>query len=357
MRRYAGRCLSGLLLLVAILAGCRKSDEPAYVLGKDPDIDERSLDPGQLHGDPVFTYEAIGQATAIAYQDGVLWIGDNTGDPFIHLVDIRRATPLRSIGRHGDGPGDFHSVFGFSVRPDDNGLWAFDVSRRRLTRIAVDTKVPPEVISIPIRAVQARWLDRARILAVGPSDTDRFAVFDSTGVLLRRGPGPLLGPDSVPLRQRLETSSQVKLCANPDGTAFALFYMDGGRAEIYDTLLQRQSELPVPFPSQGVFSRNKQSHAWEVRAPRMYYVSCTATRTYLYAVFSGRHSDFEHHIVQANSRFVHVFDWTGHFLRAYRLDHDAMAIASDGDSVLYAMSAGSDTVHRYHLPSLGNSAQ
>jgi hypothetical protein len=355
---WPSRCLFRIVVMLLAVVGCGRDNQPDYVLGPAADIDETAIHPAQLRGDPVFSYQAVGRATVLAYQDSLLWIGDDTGDPFVHLINIRDATPIRSIGRRGDGPGDFHSVFGFSRRPGDGGsIWAFDISHRRLTRVAIDIRVPPHVVLLPRGVAQAVWLDRDRILAVGMSDTARLALLDSSGALLRHASGPLLGTDSVPLQQRLTASSQVKVCVKPDGTAFALFYMGGGRAELYDTLLRRGSELPVPFPSSGVFSRHKGDQTLQARSPRMYYVSCAATSTFLYAVFSGRHGDFEHHVVQANSRFVHVFDWGGHFIRAFRLDHDAMVIASDGDSAFYAMSVGSDTVHRYSLPHLTQSEQ
>jgi len=355
--RQAARRI-GLLLAVPIFGACHRSIEPDYVHGKRADIDHTSLHPVLLRGEPVLSYDAIGSANYLAVSDSLLWIADGRGDPFIHLVDLRHAQVIRSTGRHGQGPGDFASTFGFSMRPADSAAaWSFDITGRRLTRVAADPHTPAQLIPAPIDAVQMAWVERDLLLLVTPSDSARLVLIDTAGTVVRESRGPLLGADSVPLKARLSASRSVKACVRPDGGAFALVYSDAGRAELYNSLLQRTTLLPVPFPSDGAFGKNADTGAWEARAPRKYYVSCAASQPYIYALFSGRHGDVERHVVVANSRYLHLFDWSGHLVAVFAFDHDVESLAVDGDSLLYGMSVGSDTLYRYRLPMRARAGQ
>ncbi|MCH7715457.1 MAG: hypothetical protein IH876_04960, partial [Gemmatimonadetes bacterium] len=70
---------------------------------------------------------------------------------------------------------------------------------------------------------------------------------------------------------------------------------------------------------------------------RFGYVDGSASRDYVFALFSGRTREgaMGRHYM---GRFVHVFDWAGNFVKAIELDADVVTIAVDEDSnVLYGV--------------------
>jgi hypothetical protein len=343
----AGR-LSALLTIFAA-CGSPRNREPEYVQGTQPTIDESGLHPILLTGEPLLDYAAIGSAGRLFFRDHMIWIADTRGNPFVHQVDVRRTSVVRSFGKNGQGPGDFQSVVAFSQRRGDaGGVWVFDMNARRLTRIADDPKAAPQVVGTSLAVVWMTWFGPDRILLVTGLDSAEFVVIDSTGRTRLHSAANWLGGDSVPTVERRNLSLSLHVCANPSQTRFAVVYAGAGRIELRDTALQFVQVASVPFPSLGVFVKDSSSGKLAQRMPREYYAACTSSEYFLYALFSGRHAG--RGVQKANGRSVHVFDWMGNFVGAFALDHDAGAITTDGDSVLYTVSWDSDTVHKYRIP-------
>jgi hypothetical protein len=72
---------------------------------------------------------------------------------------------------------------------------------------------------------------------------------------------------------------------------------------------------------------------------RFGYLGCAATATHLIALYSGVLASLSE--TQEDRRYLHVFDWTGHLLSVWRLDHAPHAIAVDRTgATLYSIGEG-----------------
>jgi hypothetical protein len=343
-----------LLVMFGVVACNGHDGVPGYVRGGPAEIDETGLHPVRLKGSLVATDNFLGRPSQLAVSDSTLWIGDEAGDPFIHLIDRSDGHLMRSFGRHGEGPGDFQGLFGLVRRPaDTDAIWASDVSLRRLTRFGTNPLVLSRVIRFPLAGPQVQWLNRNQLVLVSSSDSMRLTIFDTAGAVVRYATGPLLGNDSIPLDIRVRVSNDLNACSQPGGIHFAIVFTDAGRGEIYDSALHRAASLSVPYPSDGDFVRDGTTHIWSLHVPRIYYIACAATPRYLYAAFAGRQQKVGATSFAANARYVHVYSWTGHLVRVLELDHDALAIAMDGDTTLYAIGLKSDSIFKYRVPETG----
>lgn len=341
-----------LIAVVLAMAACHgRNGEPSYVRGGPRELDESALHPLVLHGRLVTAGEFFGRPTMISVDRDHIWVGDEAGSPFVHLIDRATGALTISFGRKGDGPGDFGALVGLIHRPGDaSSIWGIDVSLQRVMQIDTEPRHIGRTIPFSSRGAAVTWLTPARLLLVSYSDTGRLTVFDTTGSTVRLAAGPLLGPDSIPHVARLRASQNVRVCDEPGSARFALLFSDAGRGDLFDSTLQHVGRLDVPFPSNGAFVYNTERRTWELHVPRRYYLSCASTAAYLYATFSGRRQEVGSTAFASSGRFVQVFSWNGRLVRVLELDHPAFGIAVDGDSVLYAISPQSDSVLEYRLP-------
>jgi hypothetical protein len=286
-------------------------------------------------------------------QDGVLWISDHSGDPYLHLVDLRDKRLIASRGRQGEGPGDFGEPPQFSLRPGDStGVWAYDARLRRLTRESASINNGYRTLKGPGEQLESvwsyAWISGDRLVGTGDVDTNRLRFTDSAGRTLATVKSSLLGPDSVSLEARRSLSAAYFTCIDVSRGRIAIAYVTAGRIDIHDSLGAMVAHANVPFPSNGEFELGKRGR-WTARTDWRYYADCTATGNHLYGLFAGHRTDGpgKGHTVAA--RYVHVFDWDGRLIRTFELDHEMSTIAVDGDTVLFAAGQETQGVYSYRL--------
>jgi hypothetical protein len=289
----------------------------------------------------------------MAIRRDTLWLADGAGDPYVHVVDLIAGRFLVSYGQNGEGPGDFESLVNLTTRPGEAPeIWAFDANLRRITRlgVGVGSEHPATMIMSPTALLnRAIWLNPDRLLVVAHSDTDRYAILDSTGKRLAVVPGDLLGPDSVDKETRAGRSTGFYSCASPPRERFAVAFVHGGRIDLNDYSGRLRGRARVPFPTKGSFRRDSVGQ-WHARDVRLYYVDCAATPPHLYALFSGLRLDRPGGAVAVEARYVHVFDWDGNLVTVLALDRFVRTIATAGDTLLYAAASDASGVYRYKLP-------
>jgi hypothetical protein len=309
----------------------------------------------RLAGELLVDDPTIGRPGSLVIQQRLLWVGDMAGDPFLHVINLASRKIVRSMGRPGEGPGDFKYLTDLMLRPgDDEAVWAFDLALRRLTRVPQDRSRPvrdTRQSRHSSRALRMHWLGAERILVIGPTDTARIILTDNAGRPRVSLAGPLLGHTEVPIETRLRVSDGVHVCVRPDGERFALAYSNAPRVEIFDGAgrFLRLGSGPAWGMQQGDLVRTP-SGRWGLWLLRYYYRGCAATARYYYGLFAGRTreagpADTEYW----DSQFVHVFSWTGELKVVLELDALAEAIAIDGDSVLYAGGGSMEGIRRYNL--------
>lgn len=343
-----------MVLSVVIMLGCDgrsskggvgRESEPDSILAHD------SFQPQLLNPRTAFVYQAIGAGARIAVGSGAVWVGDADGDPFIHILRLGGDPVTRSVGRQGEGPGEFQSAAAISFRRDDStAAWVFDVSQQRLTRVGRDFGSSPRIIAPRASGVvRAAWLGTAHLVGLVRGDTVRYVTFDDHGAAERSLPVPLLGSGQVSSSARIAQTANGFLCTSPDGGMFAFAFAFAGRVDLVSAASNRILKARVPYPTDGQFERDSRTGKWHQVTLRNYYEDCAASDRFVYALFSGRVGSPQYGLTAYNGVFVHVFDWTGRLARVLKLGHEASSIAVLGDSLLYASTWQSDTVWSYNL--------
>jgi hypothetical protein len=108
----------------------------------------------------------------------------------------------------------------------------------------------------------------------------------------------------------------------------------------------------VPFPWGPIFEADSNGELRFVDR-RHAYRGCTATKDFLFALYSGRPDSLENRDWAQSAEFVHVFDWEGGLRAVFQLDRDigVIAVNSSGDT-LFASSYSDASIYRYELPAI-----
>lgn len=307
-----------------------------------------------LHGERLASDPVFGAPFWLLVTGHRLWVADSKGDPFLHVIKLATGEVERSLGRRGEGPGDFHSVMDLGASPgDSSGLWAFDVALGRLTYMTLDAPgIPVRVVTpkapraLPLKL---RWLTEKTLVGLWIQDSARLVIYDSTGRVLRTRRFEVLGDSLIPFGKRRGLSTGSRFCMNPEGKGFGIMFTAAGRIDRYDSDGIEIPPFLVPFQSNGDFEQDSLGK-WQAHHPREYYRDCATTPKHLYALFSGRLLTKFPEGPGWEGVYVHVFDWDGRLRAVYRLDHGAQALAVVGDSVIYASANQTDTIYKYRLP-------
>jgi hypothetical protein len=310
-----------------------------------------------LRGELLASHATIGRPTLLLVQGNSLWLNDEMGDPSLHEVDWVSGNLVRSVGRRGEGPGDFRNVAHLSLRPGDReAVWAFDMVLRRLTRVgrqSVRPDAPRTIGGLPRgQALRMFWLTTDRIAVIGTSDSNRILLTDTTGNVLSVIPGPLVGATNVSRPIREAASTGVLVCANPRGTRIAVAYALASRIDLFDPAgrFVGKADTPIATGADGDFFKDGEGR-WHMPAPRYYYRGCSATSERLYALFAGRlDSAGPEGTRMWDAQFVHVFDWAGKLIHVLDLNEFAEGIAVVGDSLLFAAGEAMDGIYKYRIP-------
>lgn len=268
-----------------------------------------------------------------------VWVGDYSGDPFLHVVDLASGKLLVSWGKLGEGPGDFKSIEAFSAgRAGVDRVIAIDGTQGRLNEIGLRSDLRPQVYrtwTLPgsprPRSVTALGKGYVAWSEVGGS---HWLLLDSTGTISSTVDATLLGADSIPSRDRLKATSGMTLCAKPNGSRFAVFFLSAGRAEIHDSMgaLIGPADVPVSAPADFI-RRSDGTIAW--RQTQLHYLACAANSQFVLGLYSGK---FTAQFKGADSQLlgetqvVDVFDWDGRHLGQLVLDKPVLSLLLLNDS-------------------------
>jgi hypothetical protein len=342
-------------LWIAVIAGC-ESEGMNGGLDERPFFDHAELHPIMLSSRQLSAVPAIGKPSLIRIANGTLWLADRSGDPGLHALDPETGALRFSVGRRGEGPGEFaRSPFSLTTAPNDGGaVWAFDLTLQRLTRF--EPVQGGKVITVPLQGVppiqRVVWVTAGHLIGQANSDEARFSIFAPDGSRQRVVAGALLGSEEQSRALRLNaTNSAIQICAWPE-RGFAIVYFFLGRIEFHDMEGRLVRIADVPFPSDVRFEHDAAGNAM-IATPRQWYIDCTATSDLLFALFSGRlRSAFEGDS-RFSGEFVHVFGWDGSLRAVFQLDSEIRAISVDSSArVMYAGSLVDARILRYPLPGM-----
>ena len=345
----AGRRSAIGALAVLVCLACREGEEGLRNVGATV----------TLTPDAIFADDSLGWIGEIALVGDRLVALDVMGSPAIHVVDLADPRRLGSYGREGDGPGEFRDleqiVTGVSASPDE--IWILDGSHQRLTRLSVTDiergGVPqPEIFRMEgpnaeslVRTPEGLWFSGGRIPDGRVARYNLDWSYDRTIVGF---PPEAIEMPGVPFRQIYESW----VVADPAGGRLAAATLMAGLLEIfdYDGVLLARAAVPDPFQPAWDEERSRNGYLTVSHDTRYGFADLTATRRYLYGVFSGRRLMGDG--FPWESRQVQVYTWDGDYVKTLHLDRAAEAIAVDeSDTWLYASgSEPSPWLARFRLP-------
>ncbi len=356
-RTWRGQGVAVLLLLA--LCSCeQKVDHDPTSKAVVPEVQAapaKAMVPGEVFA----SGDYLGRPMLVEVSGGNLWVADFSGDPWVHLFDIASGARKASVGRKGQGPGEYQSVLGFFRDPrSPGGLWVFDANGGRLTSLR-DGRASVEVgatVRLPASGGFPLLVTKAGdgFIALAPDSTVAWVRFGPDGSVLGKTAGTMLGHDSVPAAARLQHSQTVHVCSRPGGERFAVVYYGAGRVEIRGADGALHTAAAVPFPSEPEFKISQRTGLLTWTRTTSRYSSCAGTIHRLYALYAGKDDrqlpDRTRPVGSDEGAEVHVFDWDGKFLESYQLSEEIVALAvSQDDSVLYGVSAQRAQVYRFPL--------
>jgi hypothetical protein len=228
-------------------------------------------------------------------------------------------------------------------------VWVYDLSLRRLTLVPLLAGTegparPDRMVHLTEGAVvtEPHWLAPDSIVTSGFFPDARLAVFDSTG---RRMGGLGHAPREASAHQPMQ-ATQATLAPHPERRLFAVANRYVSRIELLgiDGAAGASIAGPIAVNHDGP----------TVELDRFAYIDVAATRHHILALFSGRtREDFRGRASFGSC--LQLFDWSGRFEEAYRLDSDVLAIAADETGAeIYALRHDPlPAVVRYALPAAG----
>lgn len=303
-----------------------------------------------VRADIVHASEELAIPTDLEVVGGHLVLVDRYADHPIHIVDATEGELLRSLGRAGDGPGEYRQLSSIAPVPGSStAFWAYDMGLARLTYVDLadegTLQRPWEARLMTLQSDGARvtgieWTSEDRFLAAGFFPDGRLGEFgadgEMRGVLGALPSNPNHAPASV-----LQHAYMGTLKAHPEGSRLALALRHASVIEIRDadgSLIARtvgpQEDFEPKFETADTERGAKMRSGSDMRFG---YIDMAVTGDRIYGLFSGRTR--EGYSGRATlGRYIHVFDWDGTLEEVIEVEDDLIAIAvpSDG-STLYAV--------------------
>jgi hypothetical protein len=311
--------------------------------------------------------EHLGMPMGLAVLDKALVAVDRFADRSVHVVDLGTGDLRASVGREGEGPGEFTGASSIDrVRGEDEQVWIFDAVTQRLTRIDLsllgsdgvrsDGEWAREFVSLRSNARVMNPVHTAsgEVLAVGLFAEGRFGVFDREGRQTEAlGELPEWSEPVPPGVLQHAFTGTIK--AHPGRMRFAVGARNAGLLEIFDAVGQRLARARVPEEFGPRFTLNQTDKRVTMASGddlRFGYVDVATTSGRIYGLFSGRTRGEYPRGQAVYAREVHVFDWSGELEAVLDLDSDVIAIAADErDGALYAVRHDPlPAIVRYELP-------
>lgn len=278
------------------------------------------------------TGNLLGRPNYLVRSDSVVWVGDYSGDPFLHAYVLNSGAHLTSLGVKGDGPGEFRGLRALLPTHDGSGdVIAFDSQLHRISRISISAGQQGTGIgsSSAVHIITLPTTPRVRTLSqLGPgyvgwaiqSDTAAVLVLlDSLGQETAQRNAKLLGSAGLPARYRWSATQNHHFCTPLSGQKFAMAYANAGRIEIFDANGTFETLAKVPFPSGLDEVTTNSGVAWRGEWP--HYRACFATESGIFALHSGASApvpEGDSAQLRAPGQ-LHVFNWKGELLSTHAL--------------------------------------
>lgn len=345
-------------LPLLFVAAC--TERPADGRYGPAELDHSGLRPVQLEERVLTSGDYLAAPGDIALVGEHLLVIDGISDSVLHVIDAQSGQRLRSLGRRGEGPGEFRGAWSIA-RPADTGgrPWVYDLQLARLTEVDVAADTPPSSEPRMIRiqgealATQPVWVNDSTLVSPNFSPGGRLSFFGADGTFRRDAGEVPRGDGGVPpaVMQHAWTGTPV---SNPRTGALALATRHADQVEIYRPDGTRIRTVRGPFrfdPEFTVGNAQGQPVMASDDAMRFGYIDAEPTAGRIYTLFSGRTRE-GYKGASSFGRYVHVYDWDGELKEAYRVDSDIVAItvSPEGERMYGIRHDPEPAVVAYDLP-------
>jgi hypothetical protein len=300
-----------------------------------PSLDATELTTFALRAVSLHDGPALAMPTQIAVISGSVVLVDGMAERPIHILDADSGDLVRSLGRSGEGPGEFQWPRALDPA-DGESFWVYDAGLSRLTLVEPErwaSGPASDRVTLPVRSpAQTMGMVRTAsgLLGTGLFADGRLGHFDEQGVYTgASGSLPTSEIDAPP--GVLQHAYRGTLKPDPTRERLVLAARHAGFLEVFASDGSTQTRFEGPFPFEPAFEVVAGDGGPSMATGddlRFGYVDVAPTAGHVYALFSGR-TRGDHPDDASYGRSVHVFDWDGSLRAVLELDVDAFAIAVD----------------------------
>lgn len=279
---------------------------------------------------------ALAMPTQIAVIGDRVVLVDGMAEHPIHILDGRTGDLLTSLGRNGEGPGEFQWPRALDPAGSDGSFWVYDAGLSRLTLVEPERWLREPAssrVTLPIQSpAQTMGMVRTAsgLVATGFFADGRLGHFDDQGVY-GGATGTLPASEIEAPPGVVQHAYRGTLKPDPTRERLVLANRHAGFLEVFDGEGREQLRIEGPFPFEPTFEVVAGEQGASMASGddlRFGYVDVAPTTDHIYALFSGR-TRGEHPDAATYGSTVHVFGWDGSLKAVLELDVDAFAIAVD----------------------------
>jgi hypothetical protein len=280
---------------------------------------------------------------------------DRRLSPHIVIMDRRSGRVVRRLGPHGAGPGEFQDpTLAWADDTSRTRIWVYDFQLRRLTRLDLNRQpesARAQVLSLNVgySLLNPALLDQ-RIVSNGLFENKTLIVVDtSSGRII----DSTILPPAIPANELTHPTGRrlvgvTRLVVQPNGERLALAYQFANRIDVIDARRRLLATMRGPTDVTVRYRVEGGRFFWDRLSREMAYTSAAATHELLLALFCGRCDERREYPDR-----LHVFSWSGGFVREFVLSPPALEIAvSEDGRVLYGFAVIRDVpvIAEYRLP-------
>jgi hypothetical protein len=308
----------------------------------------------ELPGDAIF-----GQPADLDIAGSYLWVHDLVNSaPWLHVLDTATGQVVRSLGRVGEGPGEFKEVSNiFAASPPDPSMWIWDGSEGRLTKLQPDPAAAganSQTLVIKPAMAMISWVSPlGRSLFLGRRTSNlagHFVVFTPAGAIVRTDSLRIPLKDSVPLRAIREAINGSALCTRRDKAGFAIVYPYAARIQLFDSTAALLGNAYVPEQGEESFVRDMATGRFRFQPGKLYYRACAYSQDMLFVLYIGAQPKAGG-VTPWYGRVIQVFDLQGHFLGRLTTTANLSALVADSSGGrLFALSFENSKLYKIAVP-------
>lgn len=291
--------------------------------------------------------------------DSLLLVSDRGTSPHLSIIDITSGEAVRRLGVHGNGRNQFTDPAWVGTRRERGALqsWILDWPARRIVQLSTDMVGANARI---VHTLDLQSKSRGFVNAAGALDVPTWAVVQGSrifigGMLLDRSfeewnrdgfvrsfiVDPPFTESRVPYPLSRQALSVTLGTGAPNGQRFAILHQYSSRVDILDSVGARVARAEGPdavsivVKEPSAAERGEPGHGshhirvTSVDSSEIGYTAITSTENFVYGAFCGCRRG-----ASAEPRTVHVFDWSGNFVRELLLDRFVGHFSVLGDTLL-----------------------